>query len=138
MRLNDADGGVVIIAASGMCTGGRILHHLKHSLWKPETHLVFVGYQAVGTLGREIVDGATLVRVMGEQIAVKAHVHTVNGFSAHAGQSGLINWANAIKGQKPRLFLTHGEDPARHTHGKIQTGQGWVPQYPKWGHTKEH
>jgi metallo-beta-lactamase family protein len=136
-RLNDADGGVVIIAASGMCTGGRILHHLKHSLWKPETHVVFVGYQAVGTLGRQIVNGAPMVHVMGQAVAVKAHIHTVNGFSAHAGQSGLLNWANAIKGAKPRLFLTHGEEAPRHTLGKILASDGWTPEYPLWGNTVE-
>ncbi len=137
-RLNDAAGGIVIIAASGMCTGGRILHHLKHGLWKPETHLVFVGYQAEGTLGRQIVEGATMVRVMGEAIAVKAQIHTVNGFSAHAGQSGLVNWARGVKGSKPRLFLTHGEDKPRDELGRLlATELGWAAEYPMWGAVAE-
>lgn len=138
-RLNNADGGMVIIAASGMCTGGRILHHLKHALWKPETHVVFVGYQAEGTLGRAIVNGAQMVRIMGEKIAVKAKIHTVGGFSAHAGQSGLINWAAAIKGDKPpRVFLTHGEDRPRNELGRQLAGHfGWAPEYPVWNSVVE-
>jgi metallo-beta-lactamase family protein len=132
-RLNDADGGVVVIAASGMCTGGRILHHLRHSLWKPETHVVFVGFQAEGTLGRRLVDGAKLVRVMGEPIAVKAQVHTVNGFSAHAGQSGLVAWAQAVNTPKPRVFLTHGETPARDALSRVLAQTlGWAPQHPQY------
>lgn len=137
-RLNALDGGVIIIAGAGMCTGGRILHHLKHNVWKPQTHVVFVGYQAHGTLGRALVDGAALVRIMGEPIAVKAVIHTVNGFSAHAGQTGLINWAGAIKNDKPRVFITHGEEPARAALGrKLAEHFGWAPEYPTWGASVE-
>jgi metallo-beta-lactamase family protein len=111
--LNALRGSAIVIAGSGMCTGGRILHHLKHRLWRPETRLVFVGFQADGTLGRRIVAGARTVRVMDATIAVKAHVHTLGGFSAHAGQSGLVEWAAAAKASSPRVFLTHGEDRPR-------------------------
>jgi metallo-beta-lactamase family protein len=111
--LNDLDCCAVIIAASGMCTGGRILHHLRHSLWKPSTHLVFVGFQPHGTLGRELVDGAKRVTLMGEPIAVKARIHTIGGFSAHAGQSELLDWLRPLAPSKPRVILNHGEPPAR-------------------------
>ena len=112
-RLNAVRGGAVVIAGAGMCTGGRILHHLRHGLWRPGTHVVFVGYQAEGTLGRDLVDGAERVRIFGEPIAVKADVHTLGGFSAHAGQSGLIEWASSLQKAGPRVFLTHGEAKQR-------------------------
>jgi metallo-beta-lactamase family protein len=112
-RLNTIRGGMIVIAGAGMCTGGRIVHHLRHGLWQPSTHVVFVGYQAQGTLGRELVDGAERVRIFGESIAVKASVHTLGGFSAHAGQTGLVEWASPLKKSAPKVFLTHGEDQQR-------------------------
>ncbi len=112
-RLNEQGGAGVIIAGSGMCTGGRILHHLKHNLWKRGVHLMIVGYQGVGTLGRRLVDGEKLVRIYGEWIAVRAEVHTLGGFSAHAGQSDLVHWAGAWAKDQPRVFLTHGEERGR-------------------------
>ncbi len=96
-----------------MCTGGRVLHHLRHGLPREETHVVFVGYQGVGTLGRKIVEGNKRVRVMGESVDVHARVHTLGGFSAHAGQSGLVRWATPALAGKPRLILNHGEDRQR-------------------------
>jgi len=111
--LNDAAGPMVIISANGMCTGGRILHHLRHNLPDPNAHIVIVGYQGDGTLGRRIVNGAPTVRIFGHDVAVRAKIHTLGGFSAHAGQSGLVNWAAPYKHARPRLFLTHGEDPPR-------------------------
>jgi metallo-beta-lactamase family protein len=111
--LNELDSCAVIISASGMCNGGRILHHLRHSLSKPSTHLVIVGFQAHGTLGRAIVDGATQVAIMGESIPVRARVHTLGGFSAHAGQTELLEWLRPLAGAKPRIILNHGEDSAR-------------------------
>jgi metallo-beta-lactamase family protein len=102
----------IIIAGSGMCNGGRIRHHLRHHLPKPETHVVFVGYQGAGTLGRRLVDGAERVHIMGHEIAVRAQRHTVGGLSAHADHDGLMDWYGAIAGQPP-VWLVHGEDPAR-------------------------
>ncbi|HBS29226.1 MAG TPA: MBL fold metallo-hydrolase [Phycisphaerales bacterium] len=113
MAINRMDGGVIVVSAAGMMTGGRILHHLKHSLWKPTTHLVIVGYQAEGTLGRRIVDGARFVTVMGEPVRVGAAVHTLGGFSAHADQRGLLDWAAPLARCSPRVFLNHGEDRQR-------------------------
>lgn len=125
MALNTEGNGLVIIAGSGMMNGGRVVHHLKHGLWKEQSHLVIAGYQAKGTLGRRIVDGAKVVRVLGQPVAVKAHVHTIGGFSAHADQSGLLEWASSWEGSRPRVVLTHGEvgprkglaDAMRHRYG---------------------
>lgn len=111
MALNRIHGGAVIVAGSGMCTGGRIRHHLKHNLWRRETRLVIVGFQAQGTLGRRIVDGAERVNILGEEIAVRAQVHTLGGYSAHAGRSQLLDWAGRVGGD-PAFFLVHGEQPA--------------------------
>ncbi len=111
--LNGIEDHVIIIAGAGMMNGGRIQHHLKHNLWKPETSLLIVGYQAEGTLGRRIVEGAKRVRIMGEVVAVKAKVHTLGGLSAHAGQSGLVKWTEPLKASRPRIFLNHGENGPR-------------------------
>ena len=102
----------VIIAGSGMCTGGRIRHHLRHNLANPAAHIVFVGYQAAGTLGRIIVQGARHVRLFGDDIPVRAQVHTVGGLSAHADKDGLSAWYGGIAGHPP-VCLVHGEDPGR-------------------------
>ena len=91
-KINDVPFGIVI-AGSGMCTGGRIVHHLKHGAWNPRNHIVFVGYQAYGTLGRRIVDGETELRIAGEDVVVKARVHTIGGFSAHGDRDDLLAWA---------------------------------------------
>jgi metallo-beta-lactamase family protein len=107
-ELNSQTGGNIIIAGSGMCTGGRILHHLRHNLWRKNAGLVFVGYQGAGTLGRRIVDGAKHVHIYGEEIAVHSKVWTVNGFSSHADQPILLDW---IRHASPKhLFLVHGEE----------------------------
>lgn len=103
--------GVVIISASGMADAGRIRHHLKHNLWRPEAHVVIAGFQARGSLGRRLLEGATNVRIFGEDIAVKAQVHDVTGLSAHADQAQLMEWASHFK--PPRLtIVTHGEPEA--------------------------
>jgi len=114
-QINDAKGPCLVIAGSGMCTGGRILHHLKHNLWRPETHVIFVGYQAAGTLGRQLVDGARTVRLLGEQILVRAHIHTLGGFSAHAGQKDLLEWMGVLAPAAPRVAVVHGEPVPRDT-----------------------
>ena len=107
-KINDEDSRCIIIAGAGMCNGGRILQHFKHRLWNEKNALVFVGYQVEGTLGREIIDGATKIKVYNEEIIVKAKVHTINGFSAHADQDDLINWMKAFK-RLDKIFLIHGE-----------------------------
>jgi metallo-beta-lactamase family protein len=109
--INRLRSGAIIIAGSGMCTGGRIRHHLKHNLWRDSCHLVIAGFQARGTLGRRIVDGARHVRLWGETVRVAARVHTIGGLSAHAGQQDLLDWYGAFAG-RPRVALVHGEDGA--------------------------
>jgi len=96
-----------------MCNAGRIVHHLKHNIWKKETHVLFVGYQAQNSLGRRIVDGEPRVKIHGERIPLRAQVHTLGGFSAHAGQKDLLEWMSAIAPSKPRVIVTHGEDRPR-------------------------
>ena len=112
-QINDQPGPCLVMAGAGMCNAGRILHHFKANLWKPETHVLIVGYQAAGTLGRQLVDGAESVKIFGEKIAVKANIHTMGGFSAHAGQTDLLAWLEAIAPSKPRVVLTHGEAESR-------------------------
>lgn len=131
-QLNDMWGMAVIIAASGMCTGGRILHHLKHHLWRKGTHVVMVGYQAAGSLGRRLVEKAPRVRIMGEWIAVRAEIHTLGGFSAHAGRGELLDWASNVK-SKPRVFLNHGEDRARTALAQgLRERFGWESTLPEY------
>ncbi|MCC6547258.1 MBL fold metallo-hydrolase [Candidatus Sumerlaeota bacterium] len=113
--LNELNGPMMILAGSGMANAGRILHHLKWNLWRPETWVVIVGYQGHGTLGRLLVDGASEVRIFGEKIAVKAKIRSLGGFSAHAGQTQLIEWYGALSSNKPKVYLTHGEDFPRQT-----------------------
>ncbi len=113
MAINHLPGAAVIIAGAGMCNAGRILHHLKYHLWKPETAVIIVGYQTQGTLGRRLVDGAKEVRIFGEPIAVHASIHTLGGFSAHAGQRELVEWFQKLLPCNPRAILVHGEDKAR-------------------------
>jgi metallo-beta-lactamase family protein len=110
--INDIHGGAIIMAGSGMCNGGRIRHHLRNNLPGANNHIVFVGYQARGTLGRLLVNGVPSVKLFGEQVPVNAQRHTVGGLSAHADQAGLMEWYGAIAGHPP-VWLVHGEDPAR-------------------------
>jgi len=108
MKINAEESRCIIIAGAGMCNGGRILQHFKHRLWNKKNALVFVGYQVEGTLGRKIIDGAKKIEIYNEEIIVKAKVHTINGFSAHADQSGLIKWMRNFK-KLDKIFLIHGE-----------------------------
>ena len=114
MAINQIDSGAIIIAGSGMCTGGRIRHHFKHRIWKKENTIIFVGFQAQGTLGRLLVDGAKKIRMFGDDFIVKAKIETLGGFSAHAGQTELIEWARNFQ-PAPRLILIHGETEALDT-----------------------
>jgi len=133
MAINRIKNGVIIIAGSGMCNGGRIRHHLKHNIWRDECHLVFPGFQARGTLGRQIVEGEKHVKIFGQDFMVRAKVHTLGGFSAHAGQSELLEWASHFKG-KPRFYLVHGEPDAQHTlQHKLQTNLDISAEIPAEG-----
>ncbi|HJA71448.1 MAG TPA: MBL fold metallo-hydrolase [Candidatus Lachnoclostridium stercoravium] len=109
-NINFDDTPKVIISAAGMCDAGRIRHHLKHNLWRPECSVVFAGYQAVGTLGRSLIDGASEVKIFGETIEVRAHIEQMEGISGHADQNGLIEWINAFKKKPEKVFLVHGDD----------------------------
>ena len=93
-----------------MCNSGRILHHLKHHLWRKDSHIVIIGFQAEGTIGRRLVDGAKTVRLFGEEIAVKAHIHTLGGFSAHADRKGLLDWLSHFKSPDLEVIVNHGEE----------------------------
>lgn len=106
--INRIRSGAIIIAGSGMCNGGRILHHLKHNVWRKECHVIIVGYQAAGSLGRRLVDGQKHVRIYGETIRVGATIHTVGGLSAHGDQDDLAHWIGNVK-SKPPVYLVHGE-----------------------------
>ena len=108
MTINKLHSGAIIIAGSGMCTGGRIVHHLKHNLSRPECDVLFTGYQAVGTLGRAIVEGRPTVRIHGTPVAVRARIHTLGGFSAHGDQADLLRWYAGVQGRPP-VWLVHGE-----------------------------
>ena len=112
MAINSISSGAIVIAGSGMANGGRILHHLRHRLGRRDTHVVFVGYQAEGTLGRRLVERAQWVRIHGQDYRVNAQIHTVGGLSAHTDQRGLMEWYGHFRGSPP-LVLVHGEDRAR-------------------------
>ena len=108
MAVNDIRGGAVIMAGCSMATGGRIRHHLKHNVWRADCSVIFVGFAANGTLARQIIDGQNPVRIFGEDISVRAKIHTINAFSAHADQAELLAWHQHTA--SARTFLTHGEE----------------------------
>lgn len=121
--INQIRSGAVILAGSGMATGGRVLHHLKHNLWRPESSIVFVGYAADGTLARRIIDGQRVVRIFGEEIRVAAHIYTIGGFSAHADRQDLLNWYES-SGSPTTTFLVHGEEGPRQSLAERLETQG--------------
>jgi metallo-beta-lactamase family protein len=132
--LNDVNGTCMILAGAGMCNAGRILHHLRNSVWKPETSVLIVGYQGHATVGRALVEGAKDVRILGERIAVQASVHSLGGFSAHAGQSDLLNWLSHMAAGRPKVFLTHGEERAQKSlAGCIDMRFGIKAEVPAYG-----
>ncbi|MCL4176694.1 MAG: MBL fold metallo-hydrolase [Verrucomicrobia bacterium] len=138
MKLNDLAGPCLIIAGSGMCTAGRILHHFKQNLWREGTVVIIVGFQSEGSLGRMLVEGAKQVSIFGDKIAVRARVHSLGGFSAHAGQDDLMNWFAPLAASKPRVFLTHGEAKGRETLARlIQERHGLTPEQPALGDAVE-
>ncbi|MEP0203267.1 MAG: MBL fold metallo-hydrolase [Halioglobus sp.] len=133
MAINRLKGGAIIIAGSGMCTGGRIRHHIKQRIWDNRNTLIFVGYQAQGTLGRILVDGASHIKMFNENFIVKARIETLGGLSAHAGQSGLIDWLSAFN-DTARTMLVHGEPRAQDAlAARIWTDLGRQVEIPKRG-----
>lgn len=134
MALNHEQGPCLIMAGAGMCTGGRILHHLKENLWRPQANIVIVGFQAYGSLGRMLVEGSETVKIFGEEIAVRAKIHTLGGFSAHAGRSDLLRWFEPLASSRPKLILTHGEDRGRDPLAReIEKRHGIVAERPMLG-----
>lgn len=135
--INDLRGPAVIIAGAGMCTGGRILHHLRNWLGNPSTSVVIAGYQAEGTIGRQLVEKATQVRIYGQPVSVAARVFSLGGFSAHAGQSTLVEWAEQCIGacaKPPALYLTHGEQKQRLALAeRVRSATGVVARLPMFG-----
>jgi len=118
-QLNLSRESKVIISASGMCTAGRIKHHLKHNLWRKESSIVFVGYQAEGTLGRRIKEGEKVVKIFGEKIQVNAEIHSLEGFSSHADREGIMWWIKGFKNKPQKIFVVHGEEEATREMSKI-------------------
>lgn len=116
--LNEDKTPKIIISASGMCEAGRIKHHLKHNLWRPESSIVFVGYQAENTLGRKIRDGEKLVKIFGEEITVLAEIYDIEGFSGHADKNGLLKWLNSFEKKPRKLFIVHGEEDSKKDFAK--------------------
>ena len=132
--LNDVSGPCMIMAGAGMCTGGRIVHHLRHNLPIAGTVVLIVGFQSANSLGRRLVNGEKEVRIFGERVPVCASVHTMGGFSAHADQRGLLDWFGAIAPAKPRTIITHGEDRARGVFSElIRTQHGIKTDCPNLG-----
>lgn len=133
--LNMSDEPCIIISASGMCDVGRIKHHLKHNIWNPKSTILFVGYQAPGTLGRRIVDGQKKVRILGEEFAVKARIEYIEGYSGHADQEWLLNFVYSFRNKRPKaIFLVHGEPHAQNElKDKIEQNVGTKVLIPKYG-----
>lgn len=136
--INDVPGPKVIISASGMCDAGRIVHHLKHNIWKSNTHLLFVGYQARGTLGRRIIEGAKKVTILGETLQVNAKIHTVGGLSAHADSDEMISWLRFYKQNDPDVFIVHGDPDVSVKFGeRIRQDIGLNTHIPDWHDTAD-
>jgi metallo-beta-lactamase family protein len=129
--INRINGTVIVIAGSGMCTGGRVKHHLISNIARKESTVLFVGYQAIGTLGRQIVDGASRVRILGKRYPVRATVTQINGFSAHADRNELYRWLSGLSNKPRHVFVTHGEsEAAKCFAGFIVENTGWKVSVP--------
>jgi metallo-beta-lactamase family protein len=124
-RINKIQTGALVISASGMCEAGRIKHHLKHNLWRKECSIVFVGYQAEGTLGRVILEGAKKVKIFGEEIAVNAEIHVLQGLSGHADRDGLLQWVKGFKKPPKEILLVHGDEEARNSFRELLSSEGF-------------
>ncbi len=135
-ELNGIQEPMIIVAGSGMANGGRVVHHLLHRLTNPRNSVIFVGYQAAGTRGRALVDGTDLVAIHGQTVRVRAQIHQLHGLSAHADRDELLRWCQALPGTPGRVFLNHGEDPARKALSVSIGEMGWPrPVLPKTGDT---
>jgi len=133
MAINTMKGPAIVIAGNGMCTAGRIKHHLKHNLWRPGASIVIVGFQAQGSTGRMLVEGRRSVRVLRENISVRARIFSINGFSSHADQKGLMEWVGHFKSSSPQVFVVHGEPVASDTLARlIRDELGLDAQVPAW------
>ncbi|MBI5582577.1 MAG: MBL fold metallo-hydrolase [Deltaproteobacteria bacterium] len=133
MAINRQEGPAIIIAASGMCNAGRIKHHLKHHLWRPGAQIVIIGFQAEGTLGRSLVNGAKKVRIFREEVAVRAKIHTIGGFSAHADQQELLDWLGNFKNPELQVMVIHGEESTSLTFAEaIQKVYPFRVRVPHW------
>jgi metallo-beta-lactamase family protein len=138
MAINNLKQPAVIMSTSGMCTAGRIKHHLKRNVGRPESTVLFVGYQAEGTLGRQILDGKREVRIHGQQWPIKARIDQIFGFSGHADRGGLLEWLSHFKQPPRRLFLTHGDKPAANALARQIRGQfGWSVLIPDYESTSD-
>lgn len=133
LQINKIATGAVVISASGMCDAGRIKHHLKHNLWRNECSIVFVGYQAEGTLGSAILNGARKVKLFGEEIAVNAHIYSLQGLSGHADRNGLFQWVKAFSRKPNKIFLVHGESKAEESFKKLLDDNGYDSKIVKIG-----
>jgi metallo-beta-lactamase family protein len=136
--INERQKPCVIMAPSGMCTAGRIKHHLRSNIGRAESTILFVGYQAQGTLGRQILEGGRFVRIHGRQWKVKAQIRQLDGFSGHADRSALLRWIGNLRSAPRHVFLTHGDEvAARHFAGEIQQRFGWPVSLPEFQQTVE-
>jgi metallo-beta-lactamase family protein len=134
MALNELRSGAVIIAGSGMCDAGRVRHHLRHNLGRAECSVLITGFQAQGTLGRRLVDGARRVRIFGDEVTVRASIHTLGGLSAHADQPALLAWAAHFQPAPQRAFVLHGEASASLAlAGRLEADLGWHATVPEAG-----
>lgn len=132
-QINNVSGRAIIIAGSGMLHGGRILHHLKHNIWKKENAVIFVGYQAKGTLGRLIVEKEKEVNILGERFKVNAQIHTINGFSSHADQNELMEWITAVKVKPQKVCLVHGDEDVMKVYKSKLEEKGFNVYMPDYG-----
>ncbi len=132
--LNNISGTIMIIAGSGMCTGGRVKHHLVTNITRPESTILFVGYQAIGTLGRQIVDGVRQVRILGQQYPVRARIAQIHGFSSHADRNELFQWISGLSSAPRRVFVVHGEPQSVKQFGQfLRERTGWEISTPEYG-----
>ncbi|MCE5336026.1 MAG: MBL fold metallo-hydrolase [Desulfobacteraceae bacterium] len=134
MAINERGGPAIVIAGNGMCTAGRVRHHLKHNLWRQGCSVVIVGYQATGSLGRSLVEGVRMVRILGERVVVRAKVFTIGGLSAHADQNSLLEWLGNVKSPQTRVFVIHGEAlVSEEFAGIVRQKFGWATGVPAIG-----